>query len=821
MGLWAHYGSELVAVHTSSPDLASSVISPGPQSSSRSNQPHFFDRPPDPETIWPFLSQPNQKDITLVLPPSTAVLVYASPRGLPFSYRPFAFSRPFPFRTNKWLGRSVRAIFLGVVLPSSITTFLLWLLLRFLLKDAELLDAQRGRLELGEEWEDDETVSGQDAAFAELPKIRKLHGLHQADVSVVATSADGSTSLTVGFDGIAVVWGTEAPDVGERLLYTPFVHAMSRVVHAAVDAMGLYCALAFSCGTVLVWWVPALSTQRDPMVFASTSPNPPNAEGVTDLGFVDIPASTDVFFSAMRVATTILIAAREDGSIFEYDCGLKSSSFIKVADGQSLRGTCLWKAGRRDVVEVAFTTANGQARVLRRDEDHGQWKQVALVTLPSSERLSKVTSSLVRIDSTPTELLATTTDLGTISLWEYATGRRLVTISDLKGRTARIRVVDPAIQRCGLCFEKTSGFVVLVSTAQRLSFYRVSTPDPAVKSCTCSPVRRSGTFSDRSSLDVPPIGNGSRKSSLSFTIPPSPNRPLVSVPSSSSLSDYPIAGHGVHSRRISTRERRSESEDTCADEIFDTQETLTDDGLLLDPYNGGGNGFGSIRPLSPTPPALQASLLGSISIMRGGWELLDGHRVVGLSKVLSGLSALSEEDSASSATATSSSTSSPHRPAQWQVFHLDLHSPTIGLSTLNVGINSLSSLPVDVPPPPPSPSGSDSSTEGSSLRRRRRDRTKRFSASAASTTRSSRSMAVKTTKSSSMITAPVSHSHLGPLAQAGPARLLLGTGNALALIRFPPPAVDPREDLVVPMLPPPPFASPLRRKVSTSGGGRR
>jgi hypothetical protein len=169
--------------------------------------------------------------------------------------------------------------FLKVVLfPIFSTTFALYLVLLYLLKDADLLDAQRDRLGIGEEWDDESETeaglaaerSGATSGDAEdgtdglragrgsegKPPMRVLRGLHQADVCLLATSASGEVNVSVGFDGIAVVWRTEMPEIGERLLLPLSMKRASagaKVLFAAVDEAGTFCALGFGEGGVFVW----------------------------------------------------------------------------------------------------------------------------------------------------------------------------------------------------------------------------------------------------------------------------------------------------------------------------------------------------------------------------------------------------------------------------------------------------------------------------------------------------------------------------------------------------------------------------------------
>ncbi|KAL7410691.1 sterol-sensing domain of SREBP cleavage-activation-domain-containing protein [Mrakia frigida] len=747
--------------------------------------------------LWDLLNPNHHKEeFTFVVPSPTAIIISTIPHRIKPSdlVPPSRSSRSFTHFAKPfyWFIKVV-------VLPISITTFALYLLLLFLLKDAELLDAQRDRLEIGEEWEDEVDArramkkhGGQETEGSGNmvpPSMRRVVGLHQADVCLIGTSEDGEVIMSVGFDGIALVSKTGDPTVIQRLLFT-VTSSSDRPILAAVDAKGSFCAVALSKGSVFVWSLDPTSLNPTPIAFSSSSSSSDlGPSNVSDMSF--LPRSNgsprDDVFSVAVSNSSILVVVREDGSLFEYRCIEKEIRVGLLPGEDSIRATCLWRTGRQDVSEVSFaSSSSGRVDFLRRD-DAGSWTEVASITpVQALESISHVTSAVVQVEGSSREVVAVASSSGVVSIWDVSEGPESIftLTTDSKARITQIRVVDPILQQCGSCQERFGGFLLLVSTSESLSVHRIS-PRSLPATCNCSSIRRTSSSSEpRSSLEVPPPSSRRRGSSVSFAPPLSPGgtpKRLPSSPSAQSIlsADYPMYVHGAHLKRLSNRQAGGSGR---SEGVEDQEEVLLDESGSPTKEQPG-------RPSSPWS-ALREYLLGTVSIHRGGWEVLDRRRVVGFGKGSTTLlsSVTEEDDDMISETQSHSSSSS-----RWQIFQIDLSQPTNGpllalsvsdLTSLRPTSPSSSSLDFNTNSPQPSSNPTSSSStslstkpallavdtsEGSSLRRRRAERLKQFA-------------------SQNLETPPpsVSHALIGPLVAAGSDRILAGTGNTIGAFVFSP-----------------------------------
>lgn len=697
--------------------------------------------------------------------------------------------------------------FLQVVcFPIAATTFLVYLILRYLLKDAELLDAQRDRLEIGEEWDEDAALDdGRDASAPQEPTLRTLPTAHQADVSLLATSQ--TKVLSVGFDGIALVWSKADPTADGVPL--PLALGSDRVTHAALDGPGRYCAIATARGAVGVWRLGGQLAESVPVAFAAV----PSTTAVSSIEFLPTlvaPAGSDS--SSAPPAT--LVVVRENGEVAELNCRRASTVVVRPgSQGELVRATPLWasRAAPGESVDLALANSAGQIVVLRRglDAQGGGWAERLTVQLDAGHRVSKVASSLVSLSGAPQDVLAVTTTAGAISLWD-ARGVRLIALNPNLRRLGRVALVDPGAQECAGCGQRTDGLLLVAANPDEATLYRLTHESPTAAICACPSARRSMSTStqrtsfERLSFDASPLSR-SRGPSLSALIPPiSPSlhrRIPTSASNASNLSaDYPIAGHGVHSRRLSTRDKRAEAEEPLLDP--DTRRDSSQD----DPFTASSSP--DDRTASP-PLALRAVLLGAVSVRKGAWDVLDTGQIVGVGRPRSSGGSSSYDDVSSvlsSATGAGSSSA-----ARWRVWQIDSHRPAHGYD-LAVAWYDLQSLKEGAAPdsdgsPDEQAAGA---TPGSALRNRRAARVKAFSRAPSSST--------------TTVTPSLAHLVVSPLVCAGDGVVYAGTGNALCRLAFVPPSrALPPSSAVLASAPPSSLAAPspnMRSPASPDMRGR-
>lgn len=722
--------------------------------------------PFDPARLWEYVNPARLPSILLTVPSPLAVIISTVPsQPSPASYLAslnalsaqrsltiFSVDRSAPLT---W--------FCQIFLPVPATTFIVYLILRFLLKDADLLDAQQDRLEIGEEWDEDDLEGTHAMPSTAEPTISTLPTRHQADVSLIATST--TRLLSIGFDGIALLWSTSDPTEEPTPLALDLL-AGDRVTHAVLDQAGRHCAVATVKGGVRVWSLSAKFALPVPVVFAAAASRA-SLSPVSTIKFLPFDPITSQDYAN---PPAILVVVREDGEVVELDCR-KAVVDTKLASSmRSIRATPLWRFRTLDrSVDLALVDEGGLVRILRRDAPSFSWSERLSVQLEAGQRVSKVASSPIARQGASDDVLAITTTSGLITLWD-STGKQLISVNPNLRRLQRVRLVDPVVQECADCNQKTDGFLLLASNPEELAFYRVTSEAAGGPPCACPATKRSLSTStqrtslDRMSFDSSPLR--ARGPSFSTFVPPiSPSlhrRMPTSMSTASNLSaDYPMAGHGVHSRRLSTRDKRA---DAAEEILVDPEDKLVS---ADDPFTARSS------PDNTTAPALRSVLLGSVSVRKGAWDLLESGQVVGVGRASRSGGRTSLDSSSSILSGFASNPSS----GKWKVWHVDTRRPSRG-HDLALSIFDLQALKED-------PRGGCSSTpddktdegltaggEASALRRRRAARVKAYS----------QSQAVSSTRT---VAPKVAHTVVSPLVAAGPNVVYAGTGNALRRLAFP------------------------------------
>jgi len=99
-------------------------------------------------------------------------------------------------------------LFKVVVLPQAVTAGTLYMILLYLLKDRDLLDAQRnrfGRNELPRDSDDEDGLVGKGRGLKGV-RVHLLPCSHEADIGHIASNVDGTVVLTVGIDNSLCLW---------------------------------------------------------------------------------------------------------------------------------------------------------------------------------------------------------------------------------------------------------------------------------------------------------------------------------------------------------------------------------------------------------------------------------------------------------------------------------------------------------------------------------------------------------------------------------------------------------------------------------------
>lgn len=204
--------------------------------------------------LWRALNPLGLSSIRIVVPPAS-ILVFprAGHHSLPIDLRKL-------FVPNKRVAlprlEPIFYLLKVVVLPQAATAGALYSLLLYLLKDSDLLDAQRNRLGRNETHRVNEGSDGGDASTAlQGVQVHMLPCSHEVDIDLVASSLDGSAMVSVGIDNSICLWRfAGACDTGTReILRHDGLDSEDSVIDVTVSDDGSLIAVITDNGTICQW----------------------------------------------------------------------------------------------------------------------------------------------------------------------------------------------------------------------------------------------------------------------------------------------------------------------------------------------------------------------------------------------------------------------------------------------------------------------------------------------------------------------------------------------------------------------------------------
>ncbi|KAJ7677225.1 sterol regulatory element binding protein cleavage-activating protein [Mycena rosella] len=506
-----------------------------------------------------------------------------------------------------------------VVLPITITTSVLWGLLLYLLKDADLLEAQRNRPDLDspDDVEEDASAFEGRIAFSTLPRA------FASDVELIATSLDGEIVVSIGMQNEVIIWrmpsrvhvAIDATDVLLRSASTS--SASSTLTCVAVDADGGYCAVGTGAGTIAVW-----SIQKD-----SIHPLPLLSLGNSSAGVVDLQFVCPVARGAQRTPPhsepsspteqpISLMAIYESGVGAKWGLGIDAgATYFVPSQRASLVKSLLLRVPNADDIFVAFCMDDGTLEL-------AEVQSAQPLVLPDhsisagnpADVVTRAHVCLVEVGGNTRLVVSAATESGIISLWDGGTGELIRLLDEPHGRINRLRVSPAPSGACRSCKKlPLDGFFLAFSVDNIVHFFRIYLTEQARRcSCNVNPPRRVPSWDS--------LGRHSRATSIAPSPGSSPSIPRAKLTGLFEPPPFPISGHGVHSRRASEKETGRRSLDTL------TVPIPGEDYDLLGPLD-------STRPSpSVTPSAWQHLFIVRVADTacdRGGWDVSD-RRVVGV-----------------------------------------------------------------------------------------------------------------------------------------------------------------------------------------------
>ena len=456
----------------------------------------------------------------------------------------------FPVRTIRrviWLLK----IFFG---PIFATVGLLYALMLYLLRGAQLLDARHDQPNKGTPECNTEPPVDENISFATLPRA------FPTDIEFIATSDDGRRIAAVGTQNELIIWNMRdnelqshvTTDATDLLVQTSSSSSNQATITAlTLSGDGLVCAVGTDAGIVLAWSiresgiapVPRLSTEK-------------NSFSVTGLQFSATRSSRD---------PPRLLATYENGVAVEWWTDGTGCSRGITPSRPTLTSKCgIVPPSPNARPAVAFFMEDGTLELCTAFQDLHPAPDFCVAAGNPSDHVFQVHAANLLIGEQTRGVVAAATRGGVISIWDGETGECITILDDLFGETNGLRLSPVKPKTCQFCGEMIFGsFLLSFSVGQTVVVYRAYLMEGSTRKCSCpqhQPQRGPNVGVEFSPLKR----KRSRQSSVASSGTSSPRQTRSRHPSLSGttissgfLPTFPVSGHGVHSRRVSEKDKDS------------------------------------------------------------------------------------------------------------------------------------------------------------------------------------------------------------------------------------------------------------------------
>lgn len=439
--------------------------------------------------------------------------------------------------------------------PILATVGLLYGLLLYLLRDAQLLDARHDRPNEGtSECTNTEPPVDENVSFTTLPRA------FSTDVELIATSNDGRRVAAIGAQNELTIWNMQDNErkpyaaIDATDLLTPTTSTLSNqatVTALTISGDGLMCAIGTGVGMVLVWSfgesdivpVPQLSMEKTPF------------------------SVTGLQFSAARSprGPLRLLATYDNGAALEWWTDGSGRSREITPSRLTLVSKCgIVPSSAAAEPVVAFSMEDGTLELCGAFQEFYPTPDFCVAAGNPSDLVFQVHATEIMVSGQTRSIVAAATRAGVISIWDWETGECITILDDRFGETSSLRLSPVKPKKCQFCGEMVfDSFLLSFSVGQTVIVYRAYLMEGSTRKCSCpqhqpqralnvgvdfspSKKRRSRQSSVASSGNSSPRQTRSRHPSLSGT-----------TTTSGVLPTFPVSGHGIHSRRVSEKDKDS------------------------------------------------------------------------------------------------------------------------------------------------------------------------------------------------------------------------------------------------------------------------
>lgn len=467
---------------------------------------------------------------------------------------PKTYQRPrFSVRTIRRLLRLSKIFFA----PILATVGLLYGLLLYLLRGAQLLDARHDRPNEGtSECGNTESPIDKNVSFTTLPRA------FPSDIEFIATSDDYRRIGAVGTQNEFIIWDMRDSehrsyvtiDAMDLLMRTPGAPSNQATITAlAISGDGSMCAIGTGAGMVLAW------------SFAKSSIIPVPQLSTEKISF----SVTGLQFSTSTVGPSRsplrLLATYDNGVAFEWWTDGSGCSREIVPSRPTLVSKCgIVSSSTTTGLAVAFFMEDGTLELCGAFQEFYPTQDFCVVAGNPSDHVCQAHAADVLIGGQTRSIVAAATRAGVISIWDWETGECITILDGRFGETNSLRLSPVKPKKCGFCGEPIlDSFLLSFSASQTVVVYRAYLVEGSTRKCSCpqnQPQRALNIGADFS----PSKKKRSRQSSVASSGCSSPRQTRSRNPSLSGttitsgvLPTFPVSGHGVHSRRVSEKDKDS------------------------------------------------------------------------------------------------------------------------------------------------------------------------------------------------------------------------------------------------------------------------
>jgi hypothetical protein len=429
-----------------------------------------------------------------------------------------------------------------VVTPIAATIVVLYFILSYLIKDAELLETERVREQQAKR--DRKQGIVEDAGVV----LSTLRGRHAADVELIA-SGNNAVISWAGLDDHVVLWekATRGAFVASRL-EIPITADRPSLTLLTLDSHSKFCAASTRAGRILVWnldrkmLIDFSGSSSSPIescmgqathLFPSPIPvrgssAPPKSAGPQQHGFYSIHQNgTVVLWDCTACTSTVILSPPLDSP----DVKIKTIVVHPPRPAYSTRWPLIARVSSNGLLQL-HRTAGG--------EEWSEWSELFSASVTTaSDPIAVISFGEFDLEGDgPRRIVVVSTLSGLVTIHAMDDGSKICTLAQMDGAVRQIRLSKAGSSKCSTCTEPiTKGFVATLSTRQIVSVLRVFTPSQSFPCSACNAPARG-------SVDL------SRSPSVGSRHTPKRGHRISHVPSiGNDESPYPAPSHGFHHRR--------------------------------------------------------------------------------------------------------------------------------------------------------------------------------------------------------------------------------------------------------------------------------